>query len=69
MWLMGLFFNQSFLYCYHLQGKDVDPTIRKILEMYNQNTVDVEDYIWETMELQECQEVTPHFINKYSANV
>ncbi|XP_078314206.1 sacsin-like isoform X2 [Crassostrea virginica] len=45
-------------------GKDADPTIRKILEMYNQNTVDVEDYIWETMELQECQEVTPNFINK-----
>ncbi|XP_078314515.1 LOW QUALITY PROTEIN: sacsin-like [Crassostrea virginica] len=45
-------------------GKEVDPTIRKILEMYNQNTVDVEDYIWETMELQECQEVTPNFINK-----
>nr|XP_022332264.1 sacsin-like isoform X2 [Crassostrea virginica] len=45
-------------------GKDADPTIRKILEMYNQNTVDVENYIWETMELQECQEVTPNFINK-----
>nr|XP_022329303.1 sacsin-like [Crassostrea virginica]XP_022329305.1 sacsin-like [Crassostrea virginica]XP_022329306.1 sacsin-like [Crassostrea virginica] len=45
-------------------GKEVDPTIRKILEMYDQNTVDVEDYIWETMELQGCQEVTPDFINK-----
>ncbi|XP_078314810.1 sacsin-like [Crassostrea virginica] len=45
-------------------GKEVDPTIREILEMYDQNTVDVEDYVWETMELQGCQEVTPNFINK-----
>lgn len=31
--------------------------------MYQQNTVEVEDHVWETLELQE-QEVTPDFINR-----
>lgn len=41
----------------------MESTIRRILEMYQQNTVEVEDHVWETLELQE-QEVTPDFINR-----
>lgn len=32
--------------------------------MYQQNTVEVEDHVWETLELQEQEEVTPDFINR-----
>lgn len=52
------FFDHSF------QGHGVESTIRKILEMYQQNTVEVEDHVWETLELQEQEEVTPDFINR-----
>uniref|UniRef100_A0A8W8HXQ4 Sacsin n=1 Tax=Magallana gigas TaxID=29159 RepID=A0A8W8HXQ4_MAGGI len=44
-------------------GHGMESTIRRILEMYQQNTVEVEDHVWETLELQE-QEVTPDFINR-----
>lgn len=32
--------------------------------MYQQNTVEVEDHVWVTLELQEQEEVTPDFINR-----
>lgn len=32
--------------------------------MYQQNTVEVEDHVWETLELQEQEEVTPDIINR-----
>lgn len=32
--------------------------------MHQQNTVEVEDHVWETLELQEQEEVTPDFINR-----
>lgn len=32
--------------------------------MYQQNTVEVKDHVWETLELQEQEEVTPDFINR-----
>lgn len=44
----------------------VESTVRKILEMYHQNTVEVDDHVWETMKLQGQQEVTPEFINRSS---
>ncbi|XP_052698442.1 sacsin-like [Crassostrea angulata] len=45
-------------------GHGVESTIRRILEMYHQNTVEVDDHVWETMKLQGHTEVTPEFINR-----
>ncbi|XP_056020383.1 sacsin-like isoform X2 [Ostrea edulis] len=43
--------------------EEVVSTLRTILEMYRQNTVEVENYQWDTMRLQGNQEVNPEFIN------
>lgn len=42
----------------------MDTTIRRILEMYCQNTVEVEEHVWDTLKLQGQLEVTPDFINR-----
>ncbi|XP_061172842.1 sacsin-like [Saccostrea echinata] len=48
---------------FNYADKEVETTVRKILEMYHQNTVDVEDHVWKTMKLEGNCEVTPDFIN------
>ncbi|XP_062614456.1 sacsin-like isoform X1 [Saccostrea cucullata] len=42
----------------------VETTVRKILEKYHQNTVDVEDHVWKTLKLEGNCEVTPDFLDK-----
>eukprot|EP00105_Crassostrea_gigas_P021381 XP_011440490.1 PREDICTED: sacsin-like [Crassostrea gigas] len=45
---------------------EMESTIRRILELYQQNTVEVKDHVWDTMRLQGQQEVSPGFINRSS---
>lgn len=54
----------NFEFDYSFPGHGVESTIRRILEMYHQNTVEVDDHVWETMKLQGHTEVTPEFINR-----
>lgn len=42
----------------------METTLRRILEMYCQNTVEVEEHVWDTLQLQGKPEVTPDFINR-----
>ncbi|XP_048734804.2 sacsin-like [Ostrea edulis] len=46
-----------------LRDEGIESTIRRVLDLYHQNTVEVEDYVWNTMKLQGDQEVNPGFIN------
>nr|XP_034324868.1 sacsin-like isoform X2 [Crassostrea gigas] len=54
----AVFFRQTKI------ANQVDTTLRRILEMYCQNTVEVEEHVWDTLQLQGKPEVTPHFINR-----
>lgn len=51
---------------YSFQEHEMESTIRRILELYQQNTVEVKDHVWDTMRLQGQQEVSPGFINRSS---
>eukprot|EP00105_Crassostrea_gigas_P042862 XP_019927010.1 PREDICTED: sacsin-like [Crassostrea gigas] len=54
----AVFFRQTKI------ANQVDTTLRRILEMYCQNTVEVEEHVWDTLQLQGKPEVTPDFINR-----